>query len=193
MNMAEKWLLEVFFRSWRVLLLRGIVGIIFGILAITWPQITLMFLAYLFGIYVLVDGALGVWTAIATYKKNESWWTVLLWGLVSIVAGVITLIAPGITLIVLLFYIAIWAIATGVLEIIAAIRLRAEITGEWLLILSGIISVIFGIMLIAWPGAGLVALTWMVGIYAIFFGLLITILAFRIHSIGCDLTKSPEE
>lgn len=188
MEMPEKYLVDVLFRSWWVILLRGIIAIAFGVLSWVWPQISLATLILLFGIYAFADGVLGIWTAAATYKKNESWWVVLLWGLVGIGVGIITLLEPGITALALLFYIAIWAIATGILEIVAAIRLRVEVEGEWLLILSGIASAIFGIMLIAWPGAGALALIWLIGTYAILFGVLISVLAFRIRSIGRNLS-----
>ncbi len=167
--------------NWWVLLLRGVVAILFA--ALTWlqPAITLAALIMLFGAYALVDGVLGVWMSITHRKENPRWWVLLLWGLVSIAAGVWTFIAPGITTLALLLYIAAWAIVTGVLQIVAAVRLRKEIEGEWLLGLSGLLSIVFGAMLVWAPGAGALALIWVIALYAFMFGVLMVLLAFRVR------------
>src|SRR5215472_11583016 len=122
MDVLEKHLAAILSRNWWVLLLRGIIAIAFGILTWLQPGISLAALVLLFGAYVLADGILGVWTALSGRKEHEDWWVLLLWGLLGIGVGIIALLAPGITALALLFYIAVWAIATGVLEIIAAIR-----------------------------------------------------------------------
>lgn len=168
-------------RGWWLLLLRGLVAIIFGVLAWVQPAITLAALVLLFGAYSMADGILCLWTAIAGPKGHEYWWLVLLEGFIGIGIGLLTFFAPGVTALALLFYIAIWAIATGTLEIAAAIRLRKEISNEWLLLLSGLASVIFGVLLAAQPGAGALALLWLIGTYAVLFGVLLLILAFRIR------------
>src|SRR5271166_2383646 len=116
-----------------MLLLRGLIAIAFGVLCWVQPWISLVALVFLFGAYILADGILGVWAAFAGRTENEDWWLLLLWGLVGIGVGILTFMAPDITALALLFYIAIWAIATGVLQIMAAIRLRREISDEWLL------------------------------------------------------------
>ena len=139
-------------RGWRRMLLRGIAAILFGIFAWLAPGITLVSLVLLFGCYALVDGALASWIAVAARKRTENWWLLLLAGLVGIGVGIITLTSPGVTAVALLFYMAIWAIARGVLEIVAALRLRDEIEGEWLFIVSGLFSVAFGVLLMAKPG-----------------------------------------
>ncbi|HEV2547182.1 MAG TPA: HdeD family acid-resistance protein [Stellaceae bacterium] len=168
-------------RGWWLLLLRGLVAIIFGVLAWVQPGITLAALVLLFGAYSMADGVLCLWTAITGPKGHEYWWLLLLQGLVGIGIGFLTFFAPGITALALLFYIAIWAIATGVLEIAAAIRLRKEIDNEWLLLVAGLASVAFGILLAAQPAAGALAVLWLIGSYAILFGVLLLILAFKIR------------
>lgn len=190
MNMVEKQMATVLARDWWVLLLRGIIAILFGVLAWLQPGISLVALVLLFGAYALADGALGVWTAIAGRKEQEHWWVWLLWGLIGIGVGLLTFLAPGVTALALLFYIAIWAIATGALEIVAAIRLRKEIAGEWLLILAGLASIVFGVVLVAQPAAGALALLWLIAAYAVTFGILLVILAFRVRAFGRQLARS---
>ena len=182
MNLIEKHLATILFRNWWVLLLRGLIAIAFGLLVWFQPGISLAALVLLFGAYVMADGILGVWTAIAGRAEHEHWWLLLLEGLLGIGVGILTFFAPGITALALLFYIAIWAVATGVLEIAAAIRLRKEIGGEWLLILSGLASVVFGALLVVSPAAGALAVLWLIAAYAIVFGVLLVILAFKARS-----------
>jgi len=171
-------------RNWWVLLLRGLVAIAFGVLVWFQPGISLAALVLLFGAYSAADGILGVWTAIAERKEREHWGLLLIWGLLGIGIGILTFLVPGITALALLFYIAIWAVATGVLEIVAAIRLRKEIEGEWLLILGGLVSVVFGVILMAQPLAAALAVLWLIAIYAVIFGVLLVILAFRVRNFG---------
>lgn len=179
MDTAESQLAAIFSRNWWVLLLRGLAAMAFGILAWVLPGPSVAALVLLFGVYVMVDGILGVGTAIAGRKERDHWPVLLLWGLVGIGVGILTFLAPAITALALLFYIAVWAIGTGVLEIVAAIRLRREIRGEWLLVLGGLASVVFGTFLMARPVAGALALLWLIGTYAVIFGALLVILAFR--------------
>jgi uncharacterized membrane protein HdeD (DUF308 family) len=181
-NNIEKQLANTFARNWWLLLARGIVAILFGVMVWLLPGISLAFLVLLFGAFVLVDGILGAWMAIAGRKEYEDWWDLLLWGLVGIGMGILTFVAPGVTALALVFFIAGWAIATGVLEIVVAIRLRREIEGEWLLILGGLVSVLLGILLMLRPGVGALALVWLIGMYAIIFGLVLVILAFKTRS-----------
>lgn len=177
----HKQLAGALIRNWWVLLLRGIISIIFGLMLWTLPTVaSIETLVLVFGIFVLADGLLQIWTAIMERKEHENWVLLLLLGVVSIVAGVMTFAVPGITAIVLLFYIAAWAIAKGVLEIIAAIRLRKEITGEWLLILGGIFSIIFGGFLMTNPAAGAVALIWVIATYTFVFGAAFVALSFKL-------------
>jgi uncharacterized membrane protein HdeD (DUF308 family) len=146
-------------------------------------------LVYLFGAYALVEGTLGLWVAVQASKDIESWWVLLLWGLLGIAVGILAFVKPDITALALLFYIAIWAIATGVLEIVAAVRLRQLINDEWLLIFAGLASLAFGAALIVQPEAGALAVLWLIGAYAIVFGLLIVIFAFKIRSFVGKVTR----
>lgn len=190
MNVVEKRLATILSRNWWVLLVRGLVAIAFGVLVWYQPGISLAALVLLFGAYALADGALGVWTAIAERKEREHWVLLLLGGLLGIGVGILTFSVPGLTALALVFYIAIWAVGTGVLEIVAAIRLRKEIEGEWLLILSGLVSVVFGVILMAQPGVGALAVLWLIATYAIIFGILLVILAFRARSFVREAARS---
>lgn len=181
---AEQNLAAALGRNWWLLLLRGLVAIVFALLTWAQPGVSLAALVLVFGIYVLADGLLGVWSAIAKRRDNRHWWLLLLWGLVGIVVGVMTFIMPGITGLVLLMYIAAWAVITGVLQIVAAIRLRKEIKGEWLMILSGLVSVAFGVLLFLQPGAGALAVAWIIATYAFIFGVLMVLLAFKVRKLG---------
>jgi uncharacterized membrane protein HdeD (DUF308 family) len=175
-------------RNWWLMLLRGIVAVAFGILIFVQPQISLQVLVYLFGVYALAEGILGLWVALQARNDIESWWVLLLWGLLGIAVGILAFAKPGITALALLFYIAIWAIATGVLEIVAAVRLRQLIKDEWLLILAGLASLAFGVVLMLQPEAGALAVLWLIGAYAIVFGLVVVIFAFRIRSFVSKVT-----
>jgi uncharacterized membrane protein HdeD (DUF308 family) len=179
---------EVLSEKWWLLLLRGLVSIGFAILIWMQPAITLKALIILFGAFAFVDGVLGVWTAFSSRKDRNNWWLLMLWGLVGIGIGIITFVAPQVTALALLFYIAIWAIVTGVLEIITAVKLRKEIEGEWLLGLAGLVSVIFGILLIVHPGAGVLAVLWLLAAYALILGVLMIILAFKVRGWGAKLS-----
>lgn len=171
-------------QGWWILLLRGISAIAFAVLAWWQPALTLAALVLLFGAYVLADGVLGVWAAFRGREQNRHWWLLLLWGLVGIVAGLATFVVPGLTALILLFYIAAWAIASGVLQLFTAIRLRKQIQGEFLMGLGGVISVLFGLCLIVWPGAGALSLIWLIAFWAALFGVLMVVLAFKLKGMA---------
>jgi uncharacterized membrane protein HdeD (DUF308 family) len=166
-------------KNWWMLLLRGIAAIIFGILALAWPGLTLLTLIMFYGVFVLVDGVLAIAAAITGGAPAPRWWLAIV-GLLGIAAGALTFMMPGLTAVVLLYFIAGWAIATGVFQVIGAIRLRKEIDNEWFLILGGIVSVLFGVAMMAAPGAGALALVWVIGIYAVFMGAMLVALSFRL-------------
>ena len=166
-------------KNWWLLLLRGIAAIIFGVLAFAWPGITLLTLILFYGAFALVDGVLAIIAAITGGAPAPRWWLAII-GLLGIAAGLLTFLMPGLSALVLLFFIAGWAIATGVFQIIGAIQLRKEIDNEWLLILGGVISVLFGIGMMLAPGAGALALVWVIGTYAVIIGGVFVVLAFRL-------------
>lgn len=174
-------MLDALSRNWWMLVARGAFAILFGILALVVPGITLTALVLLFGAYVLIDGGINIYAALVERDRHERWWIGLLEGVVGVIFGVLTFIWPGLTGLVLLYLIAVWAIMTGVLEIMAAIELRKEISTEWLLGLSGVMSIIFGALLIVSPGSGALAVAWLIGFYAIMFGGTMIALGFRIH------------
>jgi uncharacterized membrane protein HdeD (DUF308 family) len=168
-------------KYWWVLLLRGVFAILFGVLAWLWPGLTLETLVLFFGAFALVSGVFQVFAAFAGRRQHEQWWILLLEGLLGIAVGFLTWRAPGITALALVLYIAAWALVTGVLEIVEAIRLRKEIEGELWLGLSGLLSVGFGFLLMISPGAGAMALLWIIAAYAVVFGAFLILLAFRVR------------
>jgi uncharacterized membrane protein HdeD (DUF308 family) len=176
-------------QNWWVLLLRGIIAILFGVAAYAWPGMTLATLVMFFAAFVLVDGVFDVFAAFSGRNENENWWVLLLEGLLGIAFGVITWTRPGVTVVVLLLFIGFWALATGILRIIMAIRLRKEIEGEWWLILSGLASVLFGVVVMARPGAGALAMLWVIAAWAIITGIFLVILSFRARSFGKKLEE----
>ncbi len=181
MNTRSGSFADLFTRNWWLLALRGLAAVIFGILAFIWPAMTLLVLVYLFGAYALANGILALVAAFRAPKGYPRFGSLIFDGIISIGAGVVAFARPGITALALLILIAIWAIATGIVEIVSAVRLRREISHEWLLILAGIVSVLFGVVLLAQPGAGALVLVWWIGAFAIVFGILLVSLAFRMR------------
>lgn len=179
-------------RFWWVVALRGVLAILFGILALVWPVLTLQILVLFFGAYALVDGVIDVFMAIAHRAGHDRWWALLLEGLVGIGAGILVLAFPGLAGLVLLYVIAIWAILTGILEIVAAVRLREEIENEWLLILSGIASLVLGILILIYPTAGAITIAWLIGAYAILFGIVLLSLGLLLRKRGLQEKESAQ-
>ena len=166
-------------RHWWVIGLRGLAAILFGMLAFVWPGMTLAVLVLLFGAYALVDGVL---TLIAAFRGGVQHRIVMLVeGVVSVLAGLAAFVWPGLTALVLLYIIAFWAIVTGVLEIVAAIRVRRAISNELGLVIGGILSVVFGVVLLIAPGAGALAVIFLIGAYAVVFGIALLGLAWRLR------------
>ena len=171
-------MLHTLARNWWALALRGLVAVLFGLLTFFIPGITLVTLVLLFGVYALMDG---VFNVIAFFRVASHHWALLIEGLIGILAGILTFAWPAITAIALLYLIAFWAIFTGIFEIIAGIRLRKLIRNEWLLLLMGILSFAFGILILFAPSVGALAIVLWIGAYAFFFGVFLLALAFRLR------------
>jgi uncharacterized membrane protein HdeD (DUF308 family) len=167
---------------WWALALRGAIAILFGLAALLRPGIALQALILLFGAYVLVDGVFSVVGVFGGTRGGTPRWLLLVEGVAGILAGLIAFVFPILTAVFLLYLIAAWAIVTGIAEIATAIRLRKEIQGEWALIVGGILSVLFGVLLgVVGPFAGILSLIWLIGAYAIAFGVLLLVTAFRVR------------
>jgi uncharacterized membrane protein HdeD (DUF308 family) len=176
---ATSPMLQTLSRYWWLILLRGIAAIIFGVLAFIWPGITLVTLVLFWGAFALVDGVLALAHAIMGGNMGSRWWLALI-GIAGIAAGIVTFMWPGVTALVLLIFIAAWAIVLGVFQIIGAIRLRKEIDNEWTLGLGGLLSVLFGVVMLIAPGAGALGLIWAIGSFAVVFGVLMVMAAFKL-------------
>jgi uncharacterized membrane protein HdeD (DUF308 family) len=168
-------------RNWWVLVVRGILAVLFGILAFVLPEATVTALVILFGAFMLVDGVFALVSVWRRSERRTSWWPFLLEGLSGIAIGVITFFWPDVTAFALLYLIAAWAFVTGVFEIAAAIRLRKEIRGELFLGMIGVASIAFAALVILFPGEGAVAIVWAIGAYAVVFGILLVVLGLRLR------------
>lgn len=176
-------MLERFSRNWWLYALRGLAAIIFGVVAFTRPEQAVQALVLVFGAYALMDGIFAMAVGIASHRTFSHWWAVLLEGVAGVVVGLLTFFWPNITALAFLFCIAAWAIITGMLEIVAAVQFRRVIKGEWMLIFGGLLSIVFGILLFVYPAAGAVSVIWVIGIYAVVFGILEVIFAFRLNGL----------
>jgi len=168
-------------RRWWAVVLRGVAGILFGMLAFVMPVATLAALVLLFGAYALVDGIFNI-VAAATGRGGWPWWALLLAGLVGVGAGLVTFLWPGLTALTLTYLIGVWAVAIGVLEIVAAIRLRKAIANEWWLGLSGALSIVFGGLLMLAPAAGALAMVLWIGVFAFVYGIALVALGVRLRA-----------
>jgi len=169
-------------RNWWALALRGAAAIIFGLIALFWPPAAVAALVAVFGAYALVDGILNLVAAVRAGREGQRWGVLVFEGIVSLLVGVLTLFYPGVTALALVLWVGAWSLITGVLELVAAIRLRKQIEGEWLLALSGILSIAFGILLFISPMIGAIAIAIWIGAYAVIFGALLVGLALRLRS-----------
>jgi uncharacterized membrane protein HdeD (DUF308 family) len=187
-------LTEFLSRFWWLLLLRGACAILFGVAAFAWPGLTLVTLVMLFAAYAFVDGILDVSHAISHRKEIEHWGLLLIEGVFGIAFGILAFLAPELTTVIggviIALYIATWAIVTGVIRIAMAVRLRKEIEGEWLLGLSGVVSILFGIVILARPAAGVLAMLYIVGAWAIVLGVVLVLFAFKARKIGAGLARA---
>ena len=178
-------------QNWWLVVLRGMLAILFGIAAFLWPGITLLTLIIMFGVYAIFDGLIAIWTGLSRTRESSRWWMFLLEGLLSIGAGIAALVWPGLATLVFIYIMAFWAVFTGILEIVAAIRLRHEITNEWFLALGGVLSIGLGILLFLQPAAGSLAIIWIIASYALVFGILLLILGIRHRNWKLPDTTAP--
>jgi uncharacterized membrane protein HdeD (DUF308 family) len=174
-------LLERLAENWWLLLIRGIVAVAFGIAALVWPGKALLVAVFLYGAYAFSDGLLALIAAFSRRSSGASTWWLVLMGIFGMLAGVIAFVWPGITALILVLVFASWAVLMGVLEIAGAIELRKEIDNEWWLILGGVVSIVFGLLVLANPGMGAVALVWLMSFYALILGSSWIALAFRLR------------
>jgi uncharacterized membrane protein HdeD (DUF308 family) len=177
-------------KNWWLFLVRGLAAVAFGVLAIVWPAPAWMALVLLFGTYALIDGTFTLITGIELRPLFSHWWAAALEGVVGIIIGMVTFIWPNPAAHVLFYLIATWAVVTGILEIVAAIRFRFLIPGEWSMILAGVLSILFGAMLFVFPSAGLVGMVWTIGVYAIAFGITQFVFASRLHDLNKRIKAS---
>ncbi len=175
---------------WWAMLIRGILWIIFGIFVFSDPRMSALTLTLFIGALFFLDGVSNVVSAIGGRREQENWWLLLLTGFAGIGVGLLTYLNPSLTVLALLFYIAIWAIATGLLEIGAALRLRKEIEGEFFLILAGLISVAFGVLIMARPARGALAVLFAIGVYAVAFGATLVVLSIRAREFPKRLSEA---
>lgn len=169
-------------RYWWLIALRGLAAVIFGILALVWPGLTLGVLIYLLAAFLLVDGVFTIVAAFGERGRRDRWWVDLLEGLLGVLVALAILVLPDLSALALLYMLAAWAVLTGILQIVTAIQLRREIRGEFFMILSGLASIAFGVLIALFPGDGLLAVVWIIGIYAILFGFLLIVLGLRLRS-----------
>ena len=169
-------------KAWGWIALRGLCALIFGALALVLPGVTLTLLVIVWGAYALVDGVLALAAGLRMRDNGRPLWSLIIVGLLGIAAGIATFFWPGLTALTLILIIGSWAIAIGLLQILAAVRLRQHIRGEWLHALSGLLSVVFGLAVVWRPGAGAIALAWLIGWFAILFGVILIAMAFKLRS-----------
>ena len=175
-------------RDWWMILARGLAAIAFGIVCFAWPAISVLTLVLVWGAYALVDGIGAI-----IWGARSHWLSMALVGAVSVVAGLIAFFRPGITALALLYLIAAWAVVRGIAEIVAAISLRKQITNEWMLAVAGILSIVFGALVAAYPGAGALSVVWVIGLFSIAFGVTAVGLALRLRALQRDLMARREE
>ena len=175
-------------RNWRLILVRGLAAIVFGVLCFVVPVVSLLALVLLYGVYAIVDGISAM-----VWGSRSHWWAMVVVGAISVLSGLVAFFWPAITALALLYVIAAWAVVRGVAEIAAAIHLRRQISNEWILAGSGGLSILFGVLMALFPGAGVLSLLWLIGLFAIVFGGLAVALAWRLRSVERDLRMRQEQ
>ncbi|KOS56254.1 HdeD family acid-resistance protein [Rhodococcus rhodochrous] len=175
----------LFKQMWWLVLIRGILAVLFGVVALVWPGITVWALVVVFGIYAIVDGVVLVYHSIRDRARLDGWGWWLAMGLVSIAAGIVALVWPAATALVVLYIIAFYAILFGVTGIIGALSFRKVPNSGWgWSLFAGILAVLLGVVLLIFPGSGIISLIWLLGIYAILFGVLLIIVAFQVRKVA---------
>jgi uncharacterized membrane protein HdeD (DUF308 family) len=171
-------------RNWWAVALRGVIAVVFGALALLRPDVTLDALVLLFGFFAIVDGTLSLIGGVSMIGGGMAWGGPVFGGLLGIAVGIATFVWPGPTALTLLYLIAFWAVCTGIMEIVAAVQLRRDFPHPLLLGFAGALAVVFGILLVADPGAGALSIIWLIGSYAIVFGVSFILLGFRLRGVG---------
>jgi uncharacterized membrane protein HdeD (DUF308 family) len=167
---------------WWIIVLRGVVALLFGIMALISVQFTLLFLVYLFGAYVLLDGILAIIVSLQERRSSSGWWVVFLLGIVGVVVGVLSFIHPGNVALLIFYLVAAWLVITGIFEIISAFTLRA-IGVEWLLVVAGGISIILGIVFFFHPTSSILTIVWLLGVFALLYGIIQIVRAIQLRSL----------
>ena len=173
-------------KNWWMFLLRGLVAILFGVVALFYPAAAFLSLVLVFGVFALFDGILTIVAAFAGNARSENWWWLIFEGIFGILVGLLTIWQPAAMGLAWIFIIAAWAIVTGVFEIFTAVRLRKVITGEWMLVLGGILSIVFGVLALMWPQSGALSIGSVAGAYGLIFGILFIVLAFRLRRFSTE-------
>jgi uncharacterized membrane protein HdeD (DUF308 family) len=184
---VEVWLVDMR-QAWPVLLARAVFAVAFGLVALIWPTITLLILAWAFGIYAIIDGAIQIIDGIRR-RDRPRWWISLLLGLLALAAGVLALVWPGITAVVLAIVVGAWALVTGFIEIFSAVWQRRERRRPGLLLLVGLVSAVAGVVILAWPVLGAVALGVLIGGFAVVYGIVLAVLALRLRNAAQATTE----
>lgn len=183
-------MLEKISRNWWMFALRGLVAIIFGVMALVWHEQVLQALVLVFSAFALVNGTMNVFTGLSTAPFFPRWWALLLEGTVGVLCGLMGIFMPEITTHALMYLIGAWALFTGVSEIMVAIQFRRVLTGEWMIIIGGLLSIVFGALMFVFPAAGAVSVTWLIGSFAILLGCAEMMFAFRLHGLRRDFEKA---
>jgi uncharacterized membrane protein HdeD (DUF308 family) len=170
--------------AWHWIALRGLFAVLFGIFAFIWPGITLAVLVLVWGAYAIADGVMALIAAYTMHEEGKPMGSLIIVGILGIAAGVVTFLWPAMTALVLLLFIASWAVLMGIFEIAAAIRLRKHIENEWLLALSGVVSIAFGVLMFLQPGAGALTVVWLIGSFSLIFGILLIVLGFKLKGLA---------
>ncbi|GAA4560908.1 HdeD family acid-resistance protein [Pseudonocardia xishanensis] len=170
--------------AWWLVLIRAVLLVIFGVVALASPGIALLALVVVFGVYAIMDGITAVYLGIKSRGTERSWGWIVAQGVISVLAGIVALVWPGVTALSLLFVIAFWAIVLGIAGVAEGIRSRRTDDRWGWTVAKGVLDVIFGIVLLVWPASGILALLWVVGIFAVVGGIMLAVLAFRIRALA---------